>query len=593
MLVPNRPLKVFSYVVVAVGLIMVGRLLQRSVFQHTYYITLAKQQQNTQLEIQAQRGIIYAQDAEQAQPVILAESVNRYAVSVTPRYVKNPAKIIPILSTELKLSEEELTTKLTYNGTTAWPAGKGNYTPPLAHGLTKDEVEALAKKLDPNTPVRFDSSGGDIIYFTEGLFFVREFQRIYPENQLASQVLGYVNFEGQGQYGFEEYHSQDLQGTGGNVSVERDSRGRLLAEVGSVSGRDGNSYILTIDSNIQFAAEKALADAISKYKADSGTVVAMHARTGAVLAMANFPTYNSNDFAKMAKEQQGLFRNPAISSRFEFGSVQKPFTIAMAIDNGLTTPDEKGSYPASLRIGDYTINNALLKGYDNITMTQALENSVNTAMVPLANRMGTDMMYKYLTALGFGQKTGIELSGEATGYLLPQEKMKDIQRATISYGQGIDTTTIQMTAAFTALANNGALLQPHIIDTVIHPDGSKTLTQTKVVSQVFKPETAKTLRDMMVSVVLSGHGRQAAVLGYKVAGKTGTAQIAKPTGGYYDDRTRHSFISIAPADDPVFVLFVTLENPKSAPYAESTAAPLAGEVMKYLLHYYQIPPTNK
>lgn len=593
MVVPSRPLRWFSHLVIITVAVMVVQLFGQTVLKHEYYIAEARSQQYASMEVAAERGIIYAQDAERAQPVILAESIERFAVSATPRYVKQPEKIVPILVEKLGLTEEELVTKLTYEGGTDWPEGKGNYTPPLAHGLTKDEVEALAIVIDPVTPLVFDTAAGDIIYFSEGLFFVREYQRVYPENQLAAHVLGYVNYEGQGQYGFEEYHAQDLEGSSGNVAVERDSRGRLLNEVGSVKGRDGYSYVLTIDSNIQYEAEKVLAESVKQYQADSGSVVIMQAKTGGVLAMANVPTFNPNEFAKVSRDQVGVFRNPIVSSRYEFGSVYKPFTIAMAIDNGLVTPDERKDYPESVKIGEYTIHNALLKGYPNLSITEALENSVNTAMVDIGNKVGSERMHGYLEQLGFGTKTGIELSGETAGYLIPLEKMKDIQRATMSFGQGIDTTPIQMTAAFTALANDGFLLQPRIVAEVIHPDGQREAVEKKIVGQVFKPETAAQLRDMMTSVIVAGHGRQAGVRGYKVAGKTGTAQIPNPAGGYYEDRFLHSFVSIAPSDDPTFIIFISLYNVRGSRFAESSAAPAAGELMKYLLHYYQIPPTNR
>ena len=580
-------------IVMLTMVIMVGMLFSQSVLKHAYYIAEARSQQYASMEVAAQRGIIYAQDAEKAEPVILAESIQRFAVSATPRYVKHPDKVIPILAERFGITEDELALKLTYEGGTDWPDDKGNYTSPFAHGLTKEEVEALAAQIDPGTPVSFDAAAGDIIYFSEGIFFLMEYQRVYPENQLAAHVLGYVNYEGDGQYGFEEYHASDLEGTSGNVAVERDSRGRLLNEVGSVKGRDGYSYVLTIDSNIQYEAEKVLADAVSKYQADSGTVVIMQAKTGGVLAMASVPTFNPNEFAKVSKESVGVFRNPVVSSRYEFGSVYKPFTVSMALDNGLATPDERKDYPESVKIGEYTIHNALLKGYPNLSISEALENSVNTAMVDLSNRIGSERMHGYLEKLGFGEKTGIELSGETAGYLLPLEKMKDIQRATISFGQGIDTTPLQMTAAFTTIANDGVLVQPRIVDQIIHPDGTRESVEPKLLGQVFKPETAAQMRDMMTAVIVAGHGRQAGVRGYKVAGKTGTAQIPNPAGGYYEDRFLHSFVSIAPSDDPTFIIFISLYNVRTSRFAESSAAPAAGELMKYLLHYYQIPPTNR
>lgn len=585
------PTQIFLTIIVLVGVLLLVRFFQQSVLRNTYYLAEALKQQSTSMEIAAQRGIIYAVDAEQEENVILAESVERYAVSATPRHVKHPDRLIPVLVEELGADRDWLESNLTFDGTTQWPENKGNYMSPIAHGLTKEQVESLAAKINSDVSVRFDEAQGDILYFSDGLFFIREYQRVYPENDLAAHVLGYVNFEGQGQYGFEEYNGRDLQGSAGNVAVERDSIGRLLSEVGKVSGRDGYSYVLTIDRNIQYVAERELADAIKKYAADSGSVVILHARTGAVLALANYPTYDPNKFGDV--KNVSVFRNAAVASRYEFGSVFKPFTMAAAIDQGLTTSDEVGTYPGSLTIGKYTISNVGKTEYKNITMTEALEFSVNTAMVAVANRLGSEKFHEYITKLGFGQETGIELAGETSGYLIPLDQMKDVSRATISFGQGIDTTAIQIASAYTAIANDGVMVQPHIIDTIIYPDGTKKEVQTKTVGQVFSAETAATVRDMMVSVVTSGHARLANVRGYKIAGKTGTAQISNPAGGYYEDRFRHSFVAIAPSDDPVFIVFTTLENPKNAEYSASSAAPMSGEIAKYLLNYYQIPPTNR
>lgn len=582
----------FTGFIVLMGVVMLARLFQKSVVMHSYYLATAQQQQLTTEEIQAQRGIIYAADTEKGEPVILAESVQRYAVSATPRYITNPDQIIPALAKHLELPADDLWQKLTFEGSADWPVGKGYYTPPFKHGLTQEQVEALAKDINDQITVNFDSAQGDVIYFTEGLFFIKEFQRVYPENSLAAQVLGYVNYEGKGQYGFEQYKSRDLQGSSGNVAVERDSRGRLLAQIGEVSGRQGYSYVLTIDRNIQYTAEQILDRYIKSTQSDSGNFIVLNGRTGAVLAMSARPTYDPNKFSEVDKSNLSVFINPVISNRYEFGSVMKPLIMAMAIDAGVASADEVGSYEGSIQVGPHTISNVNKKAYPNITMTQVLEYSVNTAMVPLATRIGTDRMYDYLQKLKFGQPTGIELAGEQTGFLMPRDKMKDIHRSTISFGQGIDTTTIQMAAAYTALANNGVMLQPYIIDTVISPDGTRNKINPKEVGQVFSAQTAETLRNMMVSVVVSGHARNAAVRGYKIGGKTGTAQMARPEGGYYEDRYRHSFIAIAPSDNPEFVVFFTLENPKSAPFAESTAAPATGELLKYLLHYYQIPPTN-
>lgn len=589
----DGPLKIYTFLVLVVGAIMVGRLYQRSVLEHDYYWKLAQRQQYSQKEVLAERGLIYVNDASAGTPALLAGNVERYALGVTPREVKDPKKAIEVLVKDLGLEADVLRKKLTYEGGVDWPSGKGYWTPPLYHGLTKDQARSLAANLGGREDLTFDFAQGDIMRLGRGFHLIKEYQRSYLENQLAANVVGYVNADGQGQYGIEGAWQAELTGAKGKVEVERDSRGRLLGDFSSLAARNGTSYVLTIDRNVQYHVEQILDQAIKDQEADSGVMVVLGAKTGAVLAMASRPTFNPNEYNKVPSDQMAAFRNLATSARYEFGSVYKTFTIAMAINEGLTTPDEVGNYPASVTIAGHRIGNVGNKAYPGATTTQALENSVNTAMIELSNRLGTERFHDYLTRLGLGEKTGIELSGEVASPLIAKKDMHDVQRATISFGQGIANTALQVAAAHTAITNDGVLLRPHVIDSIIYPDGTTEQRQPIVAGEVFTPDTARQMREMLASVVVHGHSKRAAIPGYQIGGKTGTAQIARPEGGYYGDRYRHSFALIAPADDSQFIIFMSLDYPKHAEFAESSVSEPSAAVAKYLLSYYQIPPTNR
>lgn len=585
----DRPLRVYTALVIVVAVIMIGRLWQRSVLQHDQYWKLAQRQQYTEKEIQPERGLIYTSDASTGQPALVAGNTERYALGVTPRELKDPEKLIGILNQKLGLDVNELRNKLLNQGGTSWPEGKGTWTAPLYHGLTQEQAVDLAKAINAKNEVSFDAAQGDILYFDTGMHFIREYQRDYLEGSLLANVLGYVNGSGEGQYGIEGAWQKELTGESGSVEVERDSRGRLLGDYSSLAAKNGESFVLTVDRNVQYQSEQVLDQLLKDQEADSGGVVVLGAKTGAVLSMVSRPTFDPNQYNKVPADQMAAFKNLNIGARYEFGSVFKTLTIAMAINEGLTTPDEVNDYPGYVNISGYKIKNVGEKAYPRNTTTQALEFSVNTAMIDLANRLGTDRFYDYLVKLGFGQKTGIELAGETVGYLIDRKDMHDVERATISFGQGIDTTAIQMASAYTTITNDGVMLYPHIIDSVIYPDGSVQKQETRVGPQVFTADTAQKMREMLASVVVFGHAKRAAVAGYQVGGKTGTAQMADPNGGYYTDRYRHSFALIAPADNPQFIIFMTIENPKKAEYAESTVAPASAEIAKYLLSYYQIP----
>ncbi len=574
-----------------------GRLFFLSVLSHTAYVAEAQKQQFVQRTIEARRGDIYVQDVAAGTASLVAQSIERYAVSATPRNVKHKPEYARLLAQFTGNDEQQLLATFRKDGL---------YMPVLKHGISQEEVKQLEEQINAlergfddsyvDVKVNFDTAQGNTMYFVGGVFFQREYRRIYTEGALLAQVLGFVNSSGSGQYGFEGQYDDSLKGYSGTLNLEQDSLGTLLKQDSAVEGKNGTDYELSIDRNVQFQVEQELAAAIQNSEAKGGTVIVMDPKTGEIIAMANQPTYDPNNYDKVPTDQISLFTNQAISGSWEPGSIEKPLIMGMALDQGLVTRQTTETFPGSVVVDGHVIETALRKSYGTENMSQVLANSDNVAMVWVANKIGSDTMYRYLKSFGFGDYTGIDLKGEAKGKLLAVNQWRNIHRATISFGQGISVTPLQMATAYAAVANDGKMVRPRIVHALINPDGSRQEMQPTFGEQVLKPETAKVLRTMMVETVLTAHNR-AGVNGYKIAGKTGTAQVPNPdSGGYLEDTYNHSFVAIGPSDDPRYVLLVKIDQPniqKVGIFAESTAVPLAGRLNTFLVNYYQIPPTNR
>ena len=582
------------------SILLIGRLFQLTIVEHSSFIAEAKLQQNVQREIQPQRGTIYIQDAASGQLTVAAESVERFSLSLTPRNVQHKAEYAHILAPFSTVPEATILASLQKTGSDGQVV---QYMNPIATGLTKDQVTAivtavntLEATLDKASPVQlnFDPAQGDTLYFINGIFFIRDYQRIYPEGPLLGQTLGFVNSGGQGQYGIEGEFDQQLKGYSGQVLIERDSQLKLLSEQEIVDKRDGSNYQLSIDRNIQYEAEQELAQEVQDSEAKSGSVIIMDPKTGEIKAMANYPDYDPNNYA--SSTPASLFDNPSVSAIWEPGSIFKPLVMAAAIDQGLVTPDTTSTFDESVTVDGNKIETALRHAYGTESMTDVLVNSDNIAMVWVGNKLGNQLLSTYLQKFGFGSATGIDLKNEINGDVPKVSTWRDINRATITFGQGIGITPIQIMQAYSAIANNGVMVKPHVVHAVEQADSSSWQVEQPVFSQqVIKPDTAQQVRDMLVQVVAKNHTK-AGVPGYAVGGKTGTAQVPDATnGGYIADAYNHSFIGMGPVSDPKFIMLVKIDQPniaKVGQYAESTAVPLFGRIAQYLLHYYQIPPTN-
>lgn len=428
----------------------------------------------------------------------------------------------------------------------------------------------------------------------DGLGFNREDRRFYPEASSSAHLLGFVGSDAKGEdrgyFGLEGFYDRALRGKAGVLRQEKDIRGIpiLLGGNQEEKAKNGRDLILHLDRTIQFIVEKKLVEAINKYGVKQGSVVIMEPSSGGILSMASFPTY---DPKKFAEEDQSLFKNPVVADAYEPGSVFKILVMASALDTGVVKADDLFEDSGPLRIGDYTIKTWNEKYHGQETATQILERSCNVGMVLISKKLGREKMVEYFNNFGLGEKTGIDLEEEEEPPLRPKRDWKEIDLATASFGQGIAVTPIKMLQAVTAIANGGRLLEPHVVAKLKDPNGKTVEIKPKVLRQVIKPSTALVLKEMMVVAVDNGEAKWAKPKGYKIAGKTGTAQI--PLEGHYDkERTIASFVGFAPADKPKFVMLVRLVEPQSSPWGSETAAPLFFEISRELFTYYGLLPSE-
>ncbi len=554
----------FLIVIIGISAIVL-RLFQKQILEYPQYHAQAQKQHIIKEEIPAQRGKIFAKE-EYGEDFPLAMNVIKYQVLVVPKIVKDPRQAAKDLARVLEMDEEEIFNKIN---------NRKAYIPPIKKHLEKNIAQAI---VDLNL---------------QGVQIEAESIRYYPEGSLAGQIVGFVDADGNGRYGLEDYYDDTLKGFEGVMVAEQSREGEYINLVGKeVQERNGADLTLTLEHNVQYKAQEILEKAVKDFKADRGMMVVVDTRTGGILGMASAPNYDPNNYPKIAQENPGLFRTLAISDTWEPGSVAKPLTMAAALDGKIVEPDTQEIFGNCVTVQGYEICTAEKKAFGRETMTQVLENSDNVAMVWVAKKIGTEAMYRFIKSFGLGEKMGVDIQGEAAGKVPELKNWREVTRSTIAFGQGITVTPLQLTMAYATIANGGTLLKPHIVDTIKRFDGTKVKIEKQELRKVMNEKTTQQLTKMLISVVEKGHGKKAQVAGYQVAGKTGTAQIAKPGGGYYEDRHIGSFGGFFPADAPRFAMVVRLDNPRNTEWAESSAAPTFGEMAKWMLSYYRIAPTD-
>jgi cell division protein FtsI/penicillin-binding protein 2 len=550
-----------------VGFLIETRLFYWQIIKSSELVEAAQKQHWVSFEILPKRGEILASDG-----FPLAANKEAYLVFASlPDLKDDPAriaaKIAPFLAEENQELETELQIKQRLErADLVWV--------PLKHKIpteTKNQLEKLN---------------------LAGLGFEKESRRDYPEASSAAHLLGFVgsdiNGRDKGYQGLEGYYDLELKGRSGLLKREKDASGRpiLVGETKQEKEYDGRSLLTTIDRAIQYLLEEKLMLGLKRYGAKSGTIVIMEPRTGAILGMVSLPSY---DPANYFKYDQQLFPNPAIATAFEPGSIFKVLVMASALDTGVVKPEticDQCSGPRT--ISGYQIKTWNEKYFPNCNMIEVIQHSDNVGMVFVGEKLGSEKLVNYLKSFGIGEPTGIDLEEEGNPGLRPLNDWKEIDLATASFGQGVALTPLQMVRAVGAIANQGKLVKPFVVSQLIGQDESVKITNPPA-KEVIKPTTALTMTEILVNAVANGEAKWAKPPGFKIAGKTGTAQI--PIAGHYDkEKTIASFVGYAPADNPKFVMLVTLQEPTSSPWGSETAAPLWFEIAQELFTYFGILP---
>ncbi len=552
------------------GLIIVGRLFQLQILEGKTYRVLASDQHSLQEALIPKRGTIYVRERINGDLHPLAQDRDAWQVYAVPREIKNASTTADTLSAILNIPSQDLLAKISSTGT--------SYAV-LAKDVPLDSIDAIkAKRL-------------------KGIGTNKLLTRWYPEAGVGGQVLGFVNLndknERVGRYGVEGYFHDTLAGEPGQLNTEKDAAGRRLtiASTELTAAHDGSDIVLTIDRTIQYEACSKVKEAVDRFGARSATIVIMDPYSGAILAMCSSPDFDPANVGKIT--DVGVLNNPATFYQYEPGSIFKPLTLSAAIDAGKITPYTTYTDTGAELIDGFTIRNSDLKAHGLQTMKDVLSKSLNTGTIFVGRQLGREPFQEYMKKFGLGQKTGVELKSEVVGNISSLERKGKIFAATASFGQGLTVTPIEMIQAYSALGNGGQLIRPRIVSEIIHPDGTHEVMKPDVVRQVISPNSSRLISAMMVDVVENGHGKRAGVPGYYVAGKTGTAQVSDPNGkGYLKDETIGSFAGFAPADHPAFAMLVKIDHPTTVQFAESSAAPIFGELASFLLSYMQIPPTR-
>jgi len=515
---------------------------------------------------------------------LLAGNEDVYEVGVMLQYVANPNTIAQTLEGINQLSYKDIFTAVskTYDPEKSVYAVLADFLPT---GVI-DTLSHIKQDFELTNPYGRKENLPSL----RGVVWSSHLKRSYPENSLASNILGFYSFMdregGIGYYGVEEYYDDLLAGTPMETFMPRNPY--LLEELPTVPA--GASLVLTIDREIQAMVEKKLDEAVEEHEAESGTVIILDPRNGEILAMASQPRVNLNQYWKY--EDEFIDKTPfnrAISETYEPGSVFKVLTMAAAFDNGTVDEETIFNDPGRFEYGGSTVYNWNRRGYGKQSMQGCMQHSLNVCLAWVATELGKEDFYNYMQVFGIDRRTNIDLGGEKTWPLSTpgDSDWYPIQLVTNSFGQGVAVTPIQLAAAISSVANGGELMKPHVLKAIIQ-DGKQYNTSPQVMSVPIKPETAKIMTSMLVES-LKEESSLALVPGYSIAGKTGTAEI--PVEGVYGiDLTNASFVGWGPADDPQFLVYVWIEKPGSSPWGSIVAAPVFSSITQDLVKYLDIPP---
>jgi cell division protein FtsI/penicillin-binding protein 2 len=513
-----------------------------------------------------ERGEIYDRNGH-----LLAGNRTVYEVGVSLSQMRNPQALATLLSNYLGKTYEEVYNQL-INSPKEW-----EYI--VVQDYVGDETVAALQKITEKHRADDDNS-------LNGLGFRPHFQRSYPENALASNVLGFVTRDGRGYFGIEEKYNDLLAGNPVQVWVPSDPN--KATEIPRVP--NGTTLVLTLHRDLQAKVESILDQALTNYGAENGAIIVMDPRKGDILAMATNPRLDLNNYTNyFSLFDNGSQYNPAIGMAYEAGSVVKILTMAAALDTGTVTPDTTFIDTGSIEVGGITIRNWNREAWGQQNMTECLQHSLNVCLAWVSSQMGPQVFYGYMERFGLGHQTGIDLSGEAMGRLkIPGDTdWYPVDLGTNAFGQGVTITPLQLLMSATAIANDGKMVTPHVLYAMLR-DGHQYNVPSQYAGSPIKAETARTLSEML-SISLEKESSLALLPGYRLAGKTGTAQI--PTEfGYNQSQTNASFIGWGPVDDPQFMIYVWLYKPSASIWSSETAAPVFAQVAEQTVIMLNIPP---
>ena len=538
-------------------LVLAGRLVQLQGLDAPAYALAAAKQRLVTVPLLAPRGEI---TDRQGRP--FAVTVDARDIVTDPTLVDDKQKTAEQLSAVLHLPVDAIRRQLDRPGRFAY----------VARAVTPD-VGRRVTALD-----------------LPGVFSVSTDKRVYPGKDLASNVVGFVGTNGSGLAGIEYAMQKQLAGVDGSRTFENGHNGRPIPDGIDVTKPpvSGSDVQLTLDRDIQWMAQQAIADEVKRSDAASGTVIVMDPRTGAVLALASSPGFDANNPGTSPPSALG---NPALSDVYEPGSVNKVITMSAALQEGLFTPDSPFTVPPTYQYAGRTFHDAEVHGTEHLTLAGVLAKSSNIGTIQVAQRLGKDRLYQYLRAFGLGSKSGLGLPGESPGLLPAPKDWWDTTLPTVAFGQGVGVNAMQVASVFATIANDGVRVQPSLVAGV--RDGSGTFTAAKPgpKRRVISAATATTMRNMLEAVASDqGTAPQARIQGYRVAGKTGTAQRPNGHGGYSGYTA--SFVGMAPADEPQLVVSVVVQDPKNGHFGGTVAAPVFHDVMSFALQSLKIPPTG-
>lgn len=546
----NRRIVLLAAAFVTLLAVALGRAFWLQAVRGEDYALMAVRQHRETVVVPAARGTIFDRNGK---PLAIGEQAT--TVYANPRQVDRPRDLTLAAAKKLDIEPAVLYPQLTDR----------------SRGFVY-----LARKADPLRVEELEKLG------FAGLGFYPEELRTYPQGPVAAQVLGFAGLDNKGLEGLERSLENVLGGRPGSQTIVKDPFGRALDVIATKPETPGRNVRLTLDHQIQANAEAVLQETVRRFGASSASAIVMDPHTGSVLAMAVAPRFNANRFPTTRADRR---RNRAVTDTYEPGSTFKLVTVAAGLEDGIVSPGTSFRLPPTIRLADRVIHEAHSRGTERMTVRAIVERSSNIGTITIAQRLGEGRLASWIDRFGFGKRTGIDFPGESSGFALPLDQWSASTIGTVPIGHGIAVTPIQMARAYAAIANGGVLVRPHLVEVV---DGRPV--ETRRGRRIVSRSVSRQMLSMLRGVVLEGTGTEAAIPGYTVAGKTGTAAKIEPNGRYSTSRYVASFIGLVPATKPRLVIMVMVDEPRGSIYGGVVAAPAFKEIARFNLQHLEVPP---